>query len=174
MGPQLKQGKLIGRKVVWVKPSIWRREYHLFVDGEHMATMQFERWFNNVATVDGLGQRWMLNRKGWFRRQIVAEAEESGDVSLPFHYSWTGGGTLYMTDGNVLKFKNSFWGSKSYWQTSNEEALMTFVKRSWWRSAIDVEVHPMAAAYAELPVLIFLGFYLRTLHDQDAAVAAST
>lgn len=170
-----KKGKLMGRHVVWVKPSMWRREYHMLADGEPMATMQFEHWFNNEAVIDGLGQHWIFNRKGWFRQHIVTEDEASQDVSsLPFRYSWSGGGTLYLDDGSVLKFKNNFWGSKSYWQTSNGEELIVFSKRSWWRSTVDVEFHPLAATYWELPVLIFLGFYLRILHEQDAAAAAAT
>jgi hypothetical protein len=169
-----KKGKLIGRDVVWVKPSMWKREYQLLADGDHMASMWFERWYNNVATVEGLGQRWTFNRKGWLQQQVVAEDDDLYKEALPFRYSWSGGGTLYLDDGSTLKFKNGFWGSKSYWQTVNGENVITFYKKSWWRSAVNVDFHPTAAAYSELPVLIFLGFYLRTLHEQDAAAAAAT
>jgi hypothetical protein len=170
-----KKGKLIGREVVWKKPSMWKREYLLLADGEHMATLWFEHWYSNVAQVEGLGQQWTFNRKGWFRQQIIAEDADLQDASLPFAYSWTGGGTLSLADGSALKFKHSFWNSKSCWQTAQGDELIVFNRRTWWSSDICVTFHPMVGAYSELPVLIFLGIYLRLLRDQDttAAVAAT-
>jgi len=169
-----KKGKVLGRDVVWVKPSWLRREYQLIADGDPIATLRFSGMFSNEVTVYGLGEQWVFNRKGFFRQEIVTENEYEGEVSRPFRYRWTGGGTLYLDDGDTLQFKHGFWGSKSYWQTSSGIELITFVKRSWWRSQVAVEFNPYVERFTELPVLVFLGFYLRILHEQDstAAVAA--
>jgi len=167
-----KKGKLMGREVLWVKPSIWRREYLMLVDGEQQARLTFHSWFSNQVSVSGLGQYWIFNRKGWFRQEIVTEDVDLKTVSHPFRYHWTGGGRLYLDDGEVLKFKHGFWGNTSYWETHHGVRLIEFTKRSWLRADTYVDFNPLAAHYAELPVLVFLGFYLRLLREQDSAAAA--
>jgi hypothetical protein len=172
-----KKGKLIGREVMWIKPSMWKRRYLMLVDGEQQAALTFDSWFTNQVSVYGLGQYWVFNRKGWFQQEVVTQDVDRATSTEPFRYRWTGGGTLYLDDGEELKFKHGFWGGTSYWETYQREKLIVFSKRSWWRSDTIVEFNPLAAHYTELPVLVFLGFYLRLLHEQDsgstAAVTAS-
>jgi hypothetical protein len=167
------KGKLFGREIVWAKPSIWRREYELRVDGERSGVMRFTNWYSREAIVQGLGAAFSFNRKGFFRQSATAENLDLGEKSAPFRYSWTGGGSLLLDDGVTLTMRHGTWRSRSFWETNNRETLVTFSQRSWWRQDMAVTLEPLAADYPELPFLILFGFYLRVLYIEDAGSSAA-
>lgn len=166
------KGKLFGREIVWTKPSMWRREYELRIDDERAAVMRFTNWFSREAIVQGLGASFSFNRKGFFRQSATAENLDLGEKSAPFRYSWSGGGNLVLDDGLTLTFRHSPWRAKSFWETSDHQALVTFMRRSWWRTDMGVTLEPLAADYPELPFLILFGYYLRVLYEEDAGSSA--
>src|SRR5512142_2293647 len=92
------KGKLLGREVVWVRPSWWKREYTMLVDDEPTAHLYFNKWYSSAATVSGLGQSWVLDRTGFFRREVQIEDLDRDEQAAPFEYNWSGGGTLFLAD----------------------------------------------------------------------------
>lgn len=167
------KGKLIGRDIVWIQPSWMKREYIMLIDGEPRAMLRYNGWFSQAATIDGLGERWTFERKGFWRQEIEAEDHDTNDVIKPFRYNWSGGGKLLLDDGDELNYRHGTWGKDSYWETSSGEPLITFTRRSWWNFEIGVVFSPLAERYPELPTLIFLGFYLRLLKESDSSSAAT-
>jgi hypothetical protein len=167
-----KKGKLIGRHIQWQQVSWWKRHYIMYVDGDPTATLRFSNW-SNAATVDGLGERWTFERKGFWRQEILTRDEDLGESAKPFRYNWSGGGKLTLDETHILTLRHNAWGSKTYWETDSKEVVMTFRRVGFWKSSTVVEFGDTAGTYPELPTLIFLGFFLRILHEYDAAAAGA-
>ncbi len=151
--------------------SGWKPEYALVADdGERIAHLRKASWFREQAYVDAIGNRWVFERKGFWKRYIEVRSAGTGDELARLDYRWDGSGELVFTNGQRYRWqKSSFWGSKWVWVDQSGEPIMGFKSGGFFRFGADISMEEDADAAKAPPLLIFLGWYLILLYYQDAA-----
>jgi hypothetical protein len=155
----------------WETSGGWRPEYALIADdGEEVAHLKKEGLLRERAFVDAIGNRWVFERMGFFKRYIEVRSVGTGDEIARFHYRWDHGGELVFPDGRRYRWRqSSFWGSKWVWIDESGEPIMGFKSGGFFRYSADISMDGDAVAGKAPPLLIFLGWYLILLNHDDAA-----
>lgn len=153
--------------------SGWKPEYALVTDnGERVAHLRKAGIFREQAFVDAVGNRWVFERKGFFKRYVEIRSVGTGDELARFNYRWDGSGELAMANGRRYRWQSSsFWGSKWVWVDESGEPIMGFKSGGFFRYSADISTDDEGDAAKAPPLLIFLGWYLILLHYDDSAAA---
>lgn len=121
------------------------------------------------------GNRWGLERRGFFHREIVVKSLGTDEQVALFTYRGMNGGVLTFRDGRLLCWKQSnFWGTQWAWVTLEGEPLMGFEQKGILRFRGEMRLATDSDDLASQALLVFLGWYLITLHNEDVAVVAAT
>jgi hypothetical protein len=165
--------EVAGQELVWVQPSRMQQAFELHAAGELVATLRFER--GSLAAAETAGDRWTFKREGFWRPQVTVRLPSSDTNLAVFKPSWTGGGTLELSSGQVFRFgAANFWHSQWDWQDTESESLLQFKSHAGiLKMEGQVEVEPGAHGLTELPLLVALGWYLLILFARDAAAASA-
>jgi hypothetical protein len=118
-------------------------------------------------------QIWTFYRKGVLRQSVTVRAQGSDENVATFRNRWKGGGTLELGRGRQLQLgRKGFWSGQWAWSDELKRPLVHFKNRGLLAMDCQVEVYPEAATSSDLPLLVVLGFYLRTLRFLDASAGA--
>lgn len=164
------------QELYWTQTGAWNRHAELrSADDEVIARMTRPHWWSSNAEIDMPGNRWSLERRGIFRREIIVKSLGTGEQVAHFAYQGRGG-LLTLADGRMLRWKQSnFWGTQWAWITLEDEPLMGFEQKGILRFRGEMSLSPEVDELASPALLMFLGWYLITLHNEDAAaVVAAT
>ena len=166
--------EVAGQDLVWTQPARSKQAFELHAPTEVVATLQFER--SSLASGQAAEQSWTFKREGFWHPQVTARVAGSDSNLAVFKPAWTGGGTLELPEGRVLKFgAANFWHSQwSWWDPSGKPLVQFKSHAGLLRMEGQVVIDPDAGALPELPLLVVLGWYLLILFARDAAVAGST
>jgi hypothetical protein len=160
----------------WVKVNNWKQNYELrTVDGEVIATMTRPSVWRSRAEVEAAGNRWTFERKGLFRQQIEIQSVGTGESPAIFHYRMDRGRLEYH-DGRVFLWqKSNMLGNRFAWSTVDGEPIVGYQVSGLLKIKGAMSLDP-ARTDLEVPsLLLFLGWYLITLHQDDtAAIVAAT
>lgn len=163
--------ELENQELHWVQPSMWRQHYELrTADDVTVATITRRiTWRQNIAEVDALGNRWIFERKGFWRYHIVIRSAATGDEPARFDYNWSyNGGWLTFVDGRRFRWKQSGWlGNKWVWVDEQGEPVLGFKTGGAFRLNGEIDLDPEATSIRALPLLLFLGWYLIILYRDD-------
>ncbi len=153
----------------WVEVGSYRYELRT-QDDEVIATMKRLRWWNSAVEVDAPGNRWRFERRGWWNRRITIQTAVTGDEPARFEYRGMSSGRLIFADGRAYDWKQSnFWGTKWAWVTPDGEPFLGFQSGGILRLNAEVSSAPAARDLPSLALLVFLGWYLLTLYQEDTA-----
>jgi len=150
----------VGRRLEWKQPHLFRRDYELRAGDELVATLEFLRnvgWAARAGTAEGA---WILNRKGWFRRQVEVRREGSDVVLATLSRRWRGG-TLEFAGGKTFTWKTlRFWPPETGF-LDREDHVLIRIRSRWnpFRAGARVTVERRADALEELPLLVLTGWY---------------
>ncbi|MDQ6876576.1 MAG: hypothetical protein M3082_02545 [Candidatus Dormibacteraeota bacterium] len=163
------------QELVWIQPARMKQGFELHASDEVVATLQFER--ASLASGEAAEQRWTFKREGFWHPQVTIRLPDSDANIAVFQPAWTGGGTLELPQGRLLRLgAANFWHSRWDWSdTASQAPLVHFNSHAGLlktEGLVDVETD--AVAYPELPLLVVLGWYLLILFARDAAVVAAT
>ncbi len=171
-----------GNELKWEQPPMFAREYELNEQAgiAPLATLQWVATFGTRAIATGNGRTYTYEREGFLNQRIaIREGDSKGGEPLAvFKPSWNGTGTLTFANGRVFHWKSTnIWQSEWKWVTPDEGEIMHFARdrklKRMLRSEAKMMLHPAAADFPEVEVLVSLGWYLLLLRDQDAASAVS-
>ncbi len=158
----------------WVQSRWWKQDYELrSPQGDLLATMTRPHWWSSYTEIEAPGNRWSLERKGFFRRRI--EIKSIGTQSSPAEFIYHMlGGRLELPDGRVFFWKpGNFWGTRYVWTTEGGTPIIGYKLGGFLKVSGELSVEPDAADMPLFGLLMFLGWYLVILYRQDSAAAAS-
>jgi hypothetical protein len=160
--------------LVWTQPARSKQAFELHASTDVVATLQFER--SSLASGQAADQSWTFKREGFWHPQVTVRVAGSDINFAVFKPAWTGGGTLELPEGRVLKFgAANFWHSQFSWLDPSGKPLVQFKSHpGLLRMEGQLQIDPETVALSELPLLVVLGWYLLILFARDAAVAGST
>ncbi|MFN8531908.1 MAG: hypothetical protein U0670_25165 [Anaerolineae bacterium] len=140
-----------------------------------LATITRSGW-GGVATVDAPGNRWTFQRKTRWLKSFIritsvgtgeepAECERHGNSSI-----------LTYPDGQTFRWKPVSWlsGSKWVWTDADGSPILGIELRGFWQTRGEVHIDPEMDVQKAPPLLLFLGWYLILLHQDEAAATAAT
>lgn len=138
-------------------------------DGEIIAEMRYNSW-RVQATVEAVGNRWLFQSRGFFRRTIDVISVGMDEHYATYTYK---GKTLTLADGREFYWKQAnIWGSKWAWMDSNGDPVIGFQTGGMLRFKSDVRIDPANADDKSLPLLSYLGWFLLYRQRQQASTAA--
>jgi hypothetical protein len=156
----------------WVKAR--GRRYELrSADDEVLGSITRTSAWTSRAEVEAPGNHWIFQRKGVFRQKVIIRSVGTGDEPAEYIYHSTKGRLVY-PDGRVFLWKQgNFWGTKWVWTTEDGEPLIGFQTSGFFKTQGEINLNADAADDKVPSLLIFLGWYLYTLYEEDASAAAA-
>jgi hypothetical protein len=164
-----------GQDLVWVQPARSKQAFELRASDDVVATLEFER--SSLASAETAGQKWTFKREGFWHPQVTIRVPGSDSNVAVFKPAWTGGGSLELSEGRLLRFgAANFWHSQWDWSDVASQAPLLHFKShaGLLRMEGQVDIETAAVTYPELPLLVVLGWYLLILFARDSAAAGST
>lgn len=162
-------------QLMWRQTGFGVREFELWSGEDLVGVLSWPKWLSDGAVAKCGDGRWILDRIGFFRDRAVATIfgieEEVASVS----FSWTGDCELTLSNGRRYQFFKTGFLSNN-WTLSDENDDVVYKLREgmrWFKHDAEVDLQVGAIMLKELPLLIFLGWYLCYMHTQDAAAAAA-
>jgi len=154
----------------WWKPAVFQLQD---ANGEVYASIHRGNW-NSQATVDASGNRWKFERQIRFFKPTRILITSLGTGDQPAEFIQRGmHGTLTYPDGREFSWKALGLGmTKWLWTNAQQEAVLGFEMKGFWKTRGEVRINPEIAAEKAPPLLLFLGWYLILLAQDDAAASA--
>lgn len=173
--PTFDNSSLLSRSLEWVQPRIFHQEYELLADGQRVGKLWFEGIFRMTATAEVEGQRWTLKHKGCFRHRVIATEPGWESPVAVMERGWSSAGVLQLTaTGRRFRWKKgNFWGTEWAFLSDDEQVLVRFKFKGFFKKGVIVQVDPVAGQVTELPLLLVFGWYLMVLQMQQAAAAGA-
>jgi hypothetical protein len=166
-------GEVADKELLWVQPSRKQQAFELRAAEDVIGTLKFER--ASLASGETAGQQWTFKREGFWHPQVTIRVRNSDANVAVFKPAWTGGGTLEVPQGRLLRFgAANFWHSQWDWSDQAGSPLVHFKSHAGLlKMEGQVDVEPAAAAAAELSLLVVLGWYLLILFARDSAASTA-
>ncbi|MBZ0281679.1 MAG: hypothetical protein K8L97_13150 [Anaerolineae bacterium] len=160
------------QQLEWIQKGGFSQNYELRdEDGEVVAQLNRPHWYSRYAEVDAPGHRWGFEPKGFFRRKIIVKSLGTDEEIAVFNYGLSNG-TLNFADGRVYHWRQSnFWGTKWAWTTDDGEPIVGFESKGLLRYRGEMSLSPASDEISHITLLVFLGWYLVTLHYEDSAAS---
>ena len=161
------------QELVWLQPARLKQAFELHSSDEVVATLRFER--ASLASGETGEQRWTFKREGFWHPQVTVRLPDSDDNVAVFKPAWSGGGSLELSQGRLLRFgAANFWHSQWDWSDVASQSPLVHFKSHQGLLKLEgqVDIETEAVTYPELPLLVVLGWYLLILSARDSAAAA--
>jgi hypothetical protein len=165
---------VLNQGLKWEQPSALKLNYELHTGvGEVAATLRFRSSFGSLATAESADGCWTFKRVGfWQTRVTVRRCGSDEDIAIFRNNTWSGGGTLELSNGRAFRATTNFWQTKLGFETEAGEKLIEFKTSGLLHLSAAVDIHPGGATITELPIIVPLGLYLIVMMHTDAATAA--
>jgi len=164
--------QLAGQELLWVQPAAHRRVHELRAGEDVVAALRFQR--GSLADAEADSDHWSFKREGFWHPRVTIRVSESDANVAVFRPRWSGGGTLEFPDGRAFGLSSAnFWQSEWVWQDKDQPLIRFKGRHGLIKAKGAVEIQPITASLAELPLLVLLGWYLILLYAEDAAAAGS-
>lgn len=172
----------LATELYWVQPKAMHRSYELRAEDHLVGTLEFETAFGSLATARADGNAWSLKRMGFFKPHVTVRIAGAADDIALYRPKWTGTeGELAFGDGRVFT-----WTVANFWATRYEVkhgSGMTLIEyrsggketglRDLFKTQAHVTVTEAGRRYAEIALLVLVGWYLILLQQSDAAATAA-
>jgi len=172
----MKLAELVGHELKWIQPHALKMDYELRAEDTVAATLHFRSSFGSFATATSADGSWTFKRVGFWQTKVTIRASEANaDLAVFKNNTWSGGGTLELSDGRKYPANTNFWATQYEFKTEMGEAIISYRKIGGMlhMSAV-TEIHPLAKDVSEMPWMVLLGWYLTVImHMDSAAVAAA-
>ena len=166
-----KIASLTSQGLRWEQPRVFKMEYELRAGAELAATLKFRSSFGSFATGESADGCWTFKRVGfWQTKATVRLCESDSDIATFKNNTWSGGGTLELSDRRTFPATTNLWQTKFGFNNESGETLIEFTSVGLLHLSSTVEIHPVAVNLAELPWMVMLGWYLVVMMHRDAAV----
>ena len=166
--------ELIGRELKWSQPSAFKMNYELLSGDEPSASLRFRSSFGSLATGESANGCWTFKRTGFFQTRVtIRVCGEETDIAVFRNNTWSGGGTLELSDRRKLLATTNLWQTNLEFKTESGESLLRFKSGGMIHLSAIVEIQQQAVGLLELPWLVMLGWYLIVMMNMDAAASVA-
>jgi hypothetical protein len=167
--------EVIGGELEWVQPRALKMEYELHADHELIATLRFRSSFGSLATAESADGCWTFKRVGfWQVKATIRSCGSETDIATFKNNTWTGGGTLELSDGRKFLATTNVWQTNFELKTEAGETLVRFKRGGLVHLSAKVEIQPGAAGVPDLPWVMTFGWYLIVMLYMDSASTAGS
>lgn len=169
-----KIAELTGQELKWVQPSAFKMHYELRAGEVLAATLHFRSSFGSLATGESADGCWTFKRVGFLQTRVtIRNCGQDTDMAVFRNNTWSGGGTLELSDGRKLQASTNLWQSKLEFKNETGETILRFNSGGLIHLSAEVEIGPQAYKIVELPWMVMLGWYLTVMMNMDAAAAVA-
>ncbi len=164
----------IGKELLLVQPSFFKREYQLRKDGEVLAKMYFPKIFSFTAVVEFPEAKYEILRPGFWKNQI---AIKKYSYDLPFATASVNlfriKGKIDLQNGQIINIKfGKFINTTQVLDESNELTILFRSKFSFKEKNI-VTVEKKSELIDKNPWIIMMVWYLILQRKNGKAAAGS-
>lgn len=150
-----------------------KRHYSFDLGARGTATLQYESAFCKNAVVMINDLQWNFIRKGFWKKELDIEAQQSPFTKTHIKFSgWGNKFTVRAEDNNKYEFKSEgFWRRRYIWYDSAGQKLMEIRSNVFSRNrrGTATMLQPVSS---ELIWLMMLGWFQLVLWEEQAAAAA--
>jgi hypothetical protein len=166
--------ELVDQPLEWVQPRALRMQYELRASDELVATLHFRSSLGSFATGDSADGCWTFKRVGfWQTRVTIRLCGGDSDIASFQNNTWSGGGSLELSDGRVFHATTNLWQTRLEFQNESNSTLIQFRSGGVLHQSAKVEIQPSAVGTPELPFMMILGWYLIVMMSADSAMVGS-
>lgn len=165
---------LVDQHIEWVQTRALKMHYELRASDELVATLRFRSSLGSFATGESADGCWTFKRVGfWQTRVTVRLCGGENDIGSFKNDTWSGGGTLELSDGRAFPATTNLWQTKLDFKNESNNQLVQFKSAGFLHQSAKVEIQPSAVGTPELPIIIMLGWYLIVMMSVDSAMVGS-
>ena len=165
--------------VEWLQPKASERVFELRTDEALVGSLRFRSNLGTLADAQTAQGAWTCKRIGFLNPRITIRVEGSDADLAIFKPDLWGHGIVTFKDGASYTWKpGSFWQTKWLFADSAGQELLEFKQgtedHKWhdiFKTQATVTISSVAPRGEELSVLLCLGMYLLTAHEDDNAAA---
>ncbi len=174
---------IMGSDLFWEQPKVSQQNFILRTEGDDIGQLHFSSAFNTSAEATSGDEHWIIKQMGFLADRVRVQSADSEVELASYHPNsiGTSGEILLPTGGKYTWAVTNFLGTRYCISNADGLDLITYI--SWTRSRkfsnlfkqqAQIVIAPEAWHINELPILVFLGWYLIIVHREDAALIAST
>jgi hypothetical protein len=150
-----------------------KRHYSFDLGARGTATLQYESAFCKNAIVRINDLQWNFIRKGFWKKELDIEAQQSPFTKTQIKFGWGHKFTVRAEDNNKYQFKaEGFWRRRYIWYDSAGQKLMEIRSNVFSRNRRG-SATLLQPASSELIWLMMLGWFQLVLWEEQAAAAAA-
>ncbi|MFZ5915408.1 MAG: hypothetical protein ACOYZ7_00560 [Chloroflexota bacterium] len=163
-------------ELTWKQTGLGARHFELRAGEELVGVMYWPRLLSQRAVAGCAVGKWHIERVGLLRQRTVVSEADSGREVASFEPGWLGDGDLTLADGQVLRWRCTDCLSHAWALTGERGQAVLEVKTwlHWFKYRADVVLHAALDSRPDLPLLIFVTWYLGFMHIQDVAAVVAT
>jgi len=162
-------------QLMWKQTGFGVREFELWSGEDLVGVLYWPKWLSDLAVAECGDGRWTLDRTGFFRDRAVAVKSETGEELASVTFGWMGDCDLTLSSSRKYQLYRTGFLSNN-WTLADENDEIVFKMQEgtrWFKHDAEVQLQVGSIQLKELPLLIFLSWYLAYMHLQDAAAAAA-
>jgi hypothetical protein len=162
-------------QLLWKQTGFGVREFELWSGKGLVGVLYWPKWLSDLAVAEGGDGRWTLDRVGFFRDQAMVLDMGTEEELARASFGWMGDCELTLSSGRKYQlYRTGFLSNNWTLADENDEVVFKMQEGTrWFKHDAEVELQVGSIQLKELPLLIFLSWYLAYMHLQDAAAAAA-
>jgi hypothetical protein len=146
----------------WNQPQRFRRAWELQGPNGASGSLRFLKFSGYVAWASVGAQQWRFVREKTYLPNVrIADAVSDAEIAS-FRSKWTGNGTVRFSSGEEFLWRGAFFFAARWAFLYNEsQAIVKFrYNNRFLRLESRMDLEPAAPMFAEMDLLLALGWYL--------------
>lgn len=167
----MKEISKVREQLRWVQPSALKMNYELHADEEPVATLRFRSLSGSFATAETADGCWTFKRIGFLQTKATIRACGSdAEIATFKNNTWSGGGTLTLSDGRNFLATTNLWQTHLEIQTETGEVLIRLQTSGFWQTSAAVNITSSGLEMPELPWMTLFAWYVMVMMQMDGAI----
>ena len=162
-------------QLMW-KQTRWGGRYFELLSGEDViGVLHWPKWLSDRAVAEGGDGKWIIDRPGFFRDRVVVTDGKNGVEVASVEFGWLGDGEVTLVNSKGYKWYRTGLLSNNWTFVDENDEVIFEIKEwmHWFKHRADIVLRVGSITRPELPLLIYLGWYLAHMQMQDAAAAVA-
>lgn len=162
-------------QLLWKQTNWGGRYFELLSGDDVVGVLYWPKWLSDHAVVESGDGKWVIDRVGFFRDRVVVTDVHSGSKVAKFEIGWLGDGEVVLANGRVYNWYRTGILSNNWTLADENDDLVFEVKEwmHWFKHRAQIVLRVGSITRPELPLLIYLGWYLAFMQMQDAAAVVA-
>jgi hypothetical protein len=161
--------------LMWKQMGFGVRDFELRSNAALVGRLYWPKLLSDRAVAESGDGKWIFDRVGFFRQEAIATEVAGGLEVASFTFGWLGDGEMTLANGRRYQLYRTGFLSND-WELAdenNEVLIMMREGRRWFKYDAELELRVGVVKMPELPLLLFMSWYLVYMRLQDSAAAAA-